>query len=103
MVQPLCRIPELYAGYARAAATTAPVPYPVSCAPQAWSAASAFAFLQAMLGLHADGRTGEITCDPQLPPWLSRVALRGMRYGRQQADIHVRRADGDYRIDIKPV
>lgn len=103
MTQPLCRIPELYAGYARAAATTAPVPYPVSCAPQAWSAASAFAFLQAMLGLHADGRTGEITCDPQLPPWLSRVALRGMRYGRQQADIHVQRDGDDYWVDIKRI
>ena len=100
MAQPLSRLPELYAGYPRAITPAAPVPYPVSCAPQAWSAASAFAFLHAMLGLRADGRTGEVTCDPHLPPWLGRVALRGMRYGRQRADIAVRRDGDGYHVEV---
>jgi glycogen debranching enzyme len=91
LAQPLNRIPELYAGYARDAGTTAPVPYPVSCSPQAWSAASAFAFVQAMIGLDVDGRTDEISCAPHLPPWLSMVRVRGLRFGRTQADITITR------------
>jgi len=101
LAQPLSRIPELYAGYMRDTAVAAPVPYPVSCSPQAWSAASAFAFVQAMIGLEVDGRTGEIACMPHLPPWLSTVRVRGLRFGRTQADITITR-DGlsAYRVDI---
>jgi glycogen debranching enzyme len=101
LAQPLSRIPELYAGYARTPETAAPVPYPVSCSPQAWSAASAFAFVQAMLGLDVDGWTGEITCAPHLPDWLSHVRVRGLRYSRTHADIDVRRdGNGGYRVAI---
>jgi glycogen debranching enzyme len=101
MTQPLCRIPELYAGYTRTRETSAPAPYPVSCSPQAWSAASAFAFLSAMLGLSVDGRTGDVRCDPCLPAWLSRVQIGGMRVGRTQADILVERdGAGGYRVAI---
>jgi len=101
LAQPLSRIPELYAGYMRDTAVAAPVPYPVSCSPQAWSAASAFAFVQAMIGLEVDGRTGEIACTPHLPPWLSTVRVRGLRFGRTQANITITR-DGlsAYRVDI---
>ncbi|MDQ6603045.1 MAG: amylo-alpha-1,6-glucosidase [Chloroflexota bacterium] len=101
LAQPLSRIPELYAGYARDVATVAPVPYPVSCSPQAWSAASAFAFLQAMIGLDVDGRTGEIACTPHLPSWLSFVRVRGLRFGQTRADITITR-DGPaaYRVAI---
>jgi len=101
LAQPLSRIPELYAGYARDAETAAPVPYPVSCAPQAWSAASAFAFVQAMIGLDVDGRTGEIACTPHLPPWLSSVRVRGLRFGQTRADIAITRDGSDaYRVAI---
>ncbi len=101
LAQPLNRIPELYAGYPRDAETAAPVPYPVSCSPQAWSAASAYAFVQAMIGLDVDGRTGEIACTPHLPSWLSTVRVRGLRFGRTRADIAVTR-DGvvGYRVAI---
>ncbi|MHB8648506.1 MAG: amylo-alpha-1,6-glucosidase [Thermomicrobiales bacterium] len=101
LAQPLSRIPELYAGYGRDEERAAPVPYPVSCSPQAWSAASAFAFVQAMIGLDVDGRTGEIACTPHLPPWLSVVRVRGLRFGRTQADIAITR-DGatTYRVAI---
>ncbi|MCA1669377.1 MAG: hypothetical protein LC793_18680, partial [Thermomicrobia bacterium] len=93
--------PELYAGYPRDAESAAPVPYPVSCSPQAWSAASAFAFVQAMIGLEVDGRTEEITCTPHLPPWLSAVRVRGLRFGRTQADIAITRdGPGAYHVAI---
>ena len=101
MAQPLCRLPELYAGYPRQQGSESPVPYPVSCSPQAWSAASAFALLQAMLGLDVDGRTAEIHCAPHLPHWLARVRIRGLRYGHSHADIAVERAmAGGYHVTI---
>ncbi len=99
LAQPLSRIPELYAGHMRDAEAAAPVPYPVSCSPQAWSAASAFAFIQVMIGLEVDGRTGKIACTPYLPPWLSTIRVRGLRFGQTQADITITR-DGPsaYRV-----
>lgn len=65
------RMPELHSGDS-ASDSAAPVPYPAACRPQAWSAASAIAVLQAVLGLEptADGVTtnpldvaGEVTVD----------------------------------------
>ena len=54
-----------------------------------------------MLGLDVDGWTGEITCSPHLPEWLTHIRVRGLRYGRTQADIDVRREGvGGYRILI---
>ena len=46
----LSRLPELYAGYAR---LTVPhlVPYPVACAPQAWSTGAIVLMVQTLLGL----------------------------------------------------
>jgi len=101
VAQPLSRIPELYAGYRRDETRSAPVPYPVSCSPQAWSAASAFAFVQAMIGLDVDGRTGEIACAPHLPAWLSSVRVRGLRFGRTRADIAITRdSEAAYHVAI---
>lgn len=50
------RMPELHSGDG-VDAMPSPVPYPAACRPQAWSAASAVAVLQAVLGLEpgADG------------------------------------------------
>src|SRR5207248_5046472 len=43
------RLPELYGGERRDG--PAPVPYPVACSPQAWTAAAAFLCVRTMLGL----------------------------------------------------
>ena len=50
------RMPELHSGDS-ATDVASPVPYPAACRPQAWSAASAVAVLQAVLGVEpkADG------------------------------------------------
>ena len=47
------RLPELFAGLSRRLVPV-PVPYPGSCSPQAWAAASVLLLLRANLGLHAD-------------------------------------------------
>ena len=50
------RLPELFCGLDRADVDT-PVPFPTSCSPQAWSAATPFLLMRTMLGLEptADG------------------------------------------------
>ncbi len=48
---PLHRMPELFCGFSSASGE-GPIPYPVACAAQAWSAASVFLLFQACLGLH---------------------------------------------------
>lgn len=67
------RLPELYAG-----TDHAPAPYPAACHPQAWSAASAVALLQAFLGLWPDVPAGRIrlTPAPNLP--FERLTVAGL-------------------------
>lgn len=56
------RMPELHSGDG-SDAVSSPVPYPAACRPQAWSAASAVAVLQAVLGLEPDGN-GDVVVRP---------------------------------------
>jgi len=55
----LNRMPELFCGFTRHAGV-GPIPYPVACSPQAWSAASVFLLIQASLGLAIDGLAGRV-------------------------------------------
>jgi glycogen debranching enzyme len=57
------RLPELFAGDARAQLPW-PSPYPASCRPQAWAAASAGALVQALLGLEVDVPAGRAVIAP---------------------------------------
>jgi hypothetical protein len=58
----------------------APVPYPVACHPQAWSAASVFMVLQALLGIEVRGFERRLVIHrPMLPPWLDWLGDRGWR------------------------
>jgi glycogen debranching enzyme len=86
------RIPELFCGFDRAEG--APVPYPVACSPQAWSAAAPFAMVQAMLGLEPDAPAGVLRVRPTLPEWLGRLAVKGLRVGAAVVDLEVTREGG---------
>ncbi|MEE1805461.1 hypothetical protein [Streptomyces sp. BE133] len=57
------RLPELFAGHG-AATDARPSPYPASCRPQAWAAASSVMVLQSVLGLSADVPGGTLTVAP---------------------------------------
>jgi glycogen debranching enzyme len=81
------RVPELYAGLQREP-TSFPVQYLGANVPQAWAAGSAFAFLQAMLGLQPDAPSDRLHVDPALPDWLPDLTLRDMRIGKRQFDLH---------------
>lgn len=78
------RMPELHAGDS-ADETSAPVPYPAACRPQAWSAAAAVAVLSARLGLQADAPAGRFAVDPE--PSAGTMRIRGLRFAGEARDV----------------
>ncbi|MEV8213109.1 glycogen debranching N-terminal domain-containing protein [Leifsonia sp. NPDC077715] len=78
------RMPELHSGDP-ASKTSAPIPYPAACRPQAWSAAAAVAVLSARLGLRADAPAGTFTVDPD--PAAGSIHVRGLRFAGQPRDV----------------
>jgi glycogen debranching enzyme len=74
------RLPELYGGRGKSVEST-PTPYPLSCRPQAWAAASAVAVLVAAFGIEPDvpGGTLAINAADSLP-WQV-LELGGLRVG----------------------
>jgi glycogen debranching enzyme len=70
------RLPELFGGFA-ADEVPVPVPYPASCRPQAWSAASAIVLLQTHLGLTVDVPGGTAAISP--PKGAGAMAVTGLR------------------------
>lgn len=82
------RLPELYGGDG-VELESKPTPYPLSCRPQAWAAASAIGVLIAALGIEPDvpGRTLDITPAKNLP-W-QRFKLDGVRVGDHTLSIQL--------------
>jgi glycogen debranching enzyme len=74
-------LPELFCGFPREP-RLGPAPYPVACYPQAWSAASVFAILQAIMGLQVFGFEQRVVLDsPELPSWLESVTIEHLTVG----------------------
>ena len=69
--------PELYAG---AGVLDRPVPYPASCRPQAWSAASAAVLISVALGFEPDAPAGRLTLTPSRPAAYGQMTVRGLRF-----------------------
>jgi glycogen debranching enzyme len=96
----LRRLPELFCGFPWRK-LNAPTLYPVACSPQAWASASAFALVQACLGLRFDYASGAIRLDhPVLPDFLEVLHLRGLQGSRGVADLLLRRQGGEIAIDV---
>jgi glycogen debranching enzyme len=106
------RLPELFCGFEREQVSV-PVPYPVACSPQAWSAGAPLLFLRSMLGLRAraDRRELELV-RPHLPTWLGKVTINRLRVGDATVDLlfhrwrgttsaEVLRKDGDLAVTIR--
>ena len=84
---PAYRLPELFCGFAREDSPD-PVPYPVACSPQAWSAGAPFLFLTTMLGLRAHADRNELELlHPHLPGWVTKVTLRNLQVGEGAVDL----------------
>ncbi len=94
------RLPELFCGFARDTAPE-PVPYPVACSPQAWSAAAMFLVLQTMLGLRPHAPANELELyRPNLPDWLGRVNLSNLRVGEAAVDLLFHRWRGTTSAEV---
>jgi glycogen debranching enzyme len=78
------RLPEVFAGYDRAA-TTFPVEYPTASSPQAWAAGAPLLAIRTLLGLEPVG--DHLAVDPVLPRSIRRLEVRGVlgRWGRADA------------------
>jgi glycogen debranching enzyme len=97
----LHRLPELFGGHPRDEQHPFPGIYPNANSPQAWSASSVFAMVQAILGLYPYAPLKLLVIDPHLPDWLPEYTLRDLQVGKAVVTIHFRRRkDGrsTYRI-----
>ncbi|MDF3300230.1 amylo-alpha-1,6-glucosidase [Streptomyces tropicalis] len=86
------RLPELYAGHGGAPGAH-PAPYPASCRPQAWAAASAVLVLRAALGLDADVPAGTVTLAPGFARRYGPLTVTGLQVAGARMDVEVA-ADG---------
>ncbi len=86
------RLPELFGGQD---ASTAPVPYPTACRPQAWAAAVSPALVTALLGLDVDVPAGRLTVAPL--PGLGELSARNIRVGTARISVDV---DADGRVSV---
>ena len=93
------QVPELYAGIGRDGANF-PVQFLGSNVPQAWAAGSAFAFLQALLGLDPDAANHKLYLDPHLPAWLPNLELHDLNVGGETFDLRFERHDGGAAFDV---
>jgi glycogen debranching enzyme len=85
------RLPEVLSGLPRDDTHPYPGFYPHSCSPQAWSASTIIALIQALLVLRPALPLRAILVDPHLPEWLPDLTLEGMRLGKYTFDLSVRR------------
>ncbi|HEX2850527.1 MAG TPA: glycogen debranching N-terminal domain-containing protein [Acidimicrobiales bacterium] len=82
------RLPELFAGVARSRLQT-PAPYPTSCVPQAWAAASPLLFLRTMLRLDPWVPHGTVHVAPVLPDGVHRLRVEGIPLSGARVTIEV--------------
>lgn len=83
------RLPELFGGF-DAGDVPYPVPYPVACSPQAWSAAAPLLLLRTVLRIAPDVPAGRVHVAPVLTEDADLV-LTGIPLGTGTLDVRVRR------------
>ena len=86
------RLPELAGGVDRIE-INAPVSYPTSCSPQAWSAASTLLFLRTMLRLDPWIPQGKLWLAPALPPQIRHLRVDNIPLAGHRVSIDVHRDD----------
>ncbi len=96
----LYRVPELFCGFPRDPGE-GPILYPVACAPQAWSAGSAFLLFQSCLGLAIDGVATQISfVRPWLPLFLNEATILNLQVGDASVDLTLIRHDDDVSVRV---
>jgi glycogen debranching enzyme len=93
------QLPELYAGTQKTTKSF-PVQYLGANVPQAWAAGSAFALLQAMLGIVPDAQRKRLYIDAALPDWMPDLTLSNLRVGESNVSIRFRRDGAETRYEL---
>ncbi len=94
------RLPECFSGHPRDADHPFPSLYPKTNWPQAWSASSVFAIMQAILGLYPFAPTNLLLLDPQLPDWLPEIFVRNLHVGKAVVSIRFYRKGASTHFDV---
>ncbi|WOJ91344.1 amylo-alpha-1,6-glucosidase [Methylocapsa polymorpha] len=97
--QELRRLPELFCGFIRRP-HRGPTAYPVACAPQAWAAATPFAFLAACLGMDLLYRDLIHFIEPILPDFLDHVEISQLSLRNSRLDIKFQRHGDDVALNV---
>ena len=89
------RLPEALSGHDRRD-LPAPLPYPRSQSPQAWSSSATIQLVQTLLGIYPFAPAHVLALvRPTLPAWLPTITLQGMRVGDAVVTIRFdRESDG---------
>ena len=82
------RLPELFAGLARDDFPGV-VPYPTSCSPQAWAAATPLAFIRSILRLDPWVPHGQIWMAPKLLSGMTRLRIDNIAIGGARVSVSV--------------
>jgi glycogen debranching enzyme len=93
------QLPELYSGIQKQD-NNFPVQYLGANVPQAWAAGSAFALLQAMLGIAPDAPRKKMYVDPALPQWLPDVTLDNLQLGEVAFSIRFWREHAETQFEV---
>lgn len=94
------RLPELFSGFG-ADEVNEPLPYPVSCSPQAWAAATPAMVLQSILGLEPPMNDTWIRLNPILPTGIDRLTVTDVRVGDGYLDVSLSRTtSGDTAVHV---
>jgi glycogen debranching enzyme len=95
------RLPELFCGFSRREGE-GPVPYPVACSPQAWSAAAVFLLLQSILGMKIEAAAARVSfVRPLLPQFLDAVWVKNLRLKDASVDLVIQRRARYATIEIE--
>jgi glycogen debranching enzyme len=95
------RLPELFAGFG-ADEVAAPMAYPASCRPQAWSAAAAVELLRVVLGLDVDVPGRVLTLQPPTPSPVGALEVRGLPVGDGRLDVTLDKDGRVIRVEGPP-
>jgi glycogen debranching enzyme len=93
------RLPELFCGFDRHD-FPAPVPYPTSCSPQAWSSASPLLLLRTLLRLDPAVPSGRVWCAPAVTERYLPMRVEGLRIAGAAVNVGVYRTG--WRIEGLP-
>jgi glycogen debranching enzyme len=98
------RLPEAFAGHPMDDRHPFPAAYAEANWPQAWSSATIYLYLSALLGIFPYAPLNLLFVDPHLPEWLPEMRMSNFHVGQAIIDIHFyRKEDGSSDYEIKDV